>query len=499
MAEKELNKRQLITELTKSPHGDLKTYIPVVSQAAKKEAEFLAHLIAWNAKNGAIRDSKVALPAISLAIADFDDQEFIDNSAAHLAQLSPREFMRALRFYRSIPAHEASGNHLSIKRLVEAYLRLREKNWPWWERTAIQHRATLKALYAMFHIKPSPRAQLVLFKKLYEPGSLFDIVSRLKNMTPIEAAGNIIKYKIPFLIAQGALGDKAKDPDLVLALIKQMTPTELITNTKALEKLGVKTNPALRATYEEALEKAATSKRQDSLLKTQKAASAQTDEKLKAKLEKLQEQQIVAQNAGIDGNWLVLADKSGSMQTAIEAARHITASLSKLVKGKVHLVFFDNSPRYFDVTGKTFEEIERETRRVAAEGGTNVGCGLKYALENHLEFEGIVIASDGGENGSPKFSYVYKRADLDCPVYFYKFKGDHDVLSDNLSAEHIDFQTFDLSRTMIDYYSLPTLAKTMRVNRFSLVDEIMNTPLLKPGDVLKDKSEIVDEETETVV
>ena len=88
-------------------------------------------------------------------------------------------------------------------------------------------------------------------------GSVFEAVAGLKKMSPVEAAGAILKFKIPFLVAAGALEEKAKEPDLVLALINRMSSSELVNNTKTLEKLGLKTNPALRGAFEKALEKAA--------------------------------------------------------------------------------------------------------------------------------------------------------------------------------------------------------------------------------------------------
>jgi hypothetical protein len=36
-----------------------------------------------------------------------------------------------------------------------------------------------------------------------------------------------------------------------------------------------------------------------------------------------------------------------------------------------------------------------------------------------------------------------------------------------------------------DYYSIPNMVQTMRTNRYSLIDEIMEVPLLKINDVLK--------------
>lgn len=118
-------------------------------------------------------------------------------------------------------------------------------------------------------------------------------------MSAGEAAGTILERKIPFLVALGTLGAKARDEKLVLALIERMSPTELVTNTGMLEKLGMKSRPVLRAAFEKGLEKAAKSKK--NTLKTTRAAETVKDEGLKAKLQNLQEKQIKA-GGGVDGD-----------------------------------------------------------------------------------------------------------------------------------------------------------------------------------------------------
>lgn len=479
MNERGLTKNQIITELTKSPHGKLEQYRPVCQKAAVEEPEFLAHLIAWDRLKGQIRDSKVALPVLSLVPGL--DNEFADNSLAHLSLLNPREYLRAYRFAREMQVHGRNR----IRNLTARYLTNLEANWGRWQRTAVQHKGTLKELYALGHIKPSEQASAILFRGEYPSGSIFETISLLKAMTPVEAAGTIMEWKIPFQIALGALGAKAKEPDLVMALINSMTPTQLVTNTKMLERLGIKTVPALKAAFEVALVKAAGSKKAAATLKTTEAAEAIEDEGLKAKLQALQEKQI-EKIATVDGNWLVLGDKSGSMSQAIEASKQIAATLARMVKGSVYLVFFDNAPRWIDVTGKSLEEITKETRHVTANGGTNMGCGLLAAIEKKVEVNGIAVISDGGENQAPAFAAVYNSAfsDVRPPVYFYRLAGDPDVFTGNTVKGSIDVQTFDL-RGGVDYYALPNLVQTMRVSRYSLIDEIMATGLLKVEDILK--------------
>ena len=289
--EQGLTKQRIVAELSKSPHGSLKEYVPIGQQAVKQEGEFAAHLIAWNHKVGQIRDSKVALPVIGLAYEN--DAELLDNAFAHLALLGPRELLRAFYFAREL---RPSGKMVKLRQLIGDYLHEKEQD-KGWDHIAIQHRKTLKELYSLGHVLPEKdRTHAVLWgfkgkgdNKVLLPvpkGSVFEVVANLKNMSPTEAAGSIMKYRIPFLIAMGALGAKAKEPDLVQALIQAMSPTELTTNVKMLEKLGMKTNPALRGAFDKAMEKASTSKK--NTLKTTQAVEAVEDAGLKEKLRGLQ-------------------------------------------------------------------------------------------------------------------------------------------------------------------------------------------------------------------
>jgi hypothetical protein len=429
---------------------------------------------------------------ISLAVPEFP-QDYLENSLAHIAALRPREFLRAYRFGYDLKL-TARGRKI-LNKLTADYLRNLEANTKMWDRTAVQHRRTLKELYALTHTKPSARAQRVLFKNNYPPGSIFEKISKLKDMAPVEAAGTIIENRVPFLVAMGALGSKVKDQDLVLALIERMSPTELVTNVKMLEKMGVKTVPALKSAFEDALERASKSKK--GTLKTTRAAEVVVDEVVKAKLQSLQEKQLQV-IGGVDGNWVILADKSGSMSEAIETARQVAGILAKMVKGQVSLIFFDTAPRFFDVTGKTYEQIKAITKGVSANGGTSIGCGLQSAIEYKVECDGIAVVSDAQENAAPYFWDVYKKfcekTGTEVPVYLYRCDiamtgyADDD-LAKSAQKRRVDLQEFNLGNK-VDFYSLPNLVKTMRTNRYSLADEIFAVPLLTLKEVLKEDANV---------
>lgn len=472
-----LTRNRIISELTRSPHGALAEYLPIGRQAASQEPDFFAHLVAWNNARGQVRDAKVALPVVALT--GTADKELRENALAHIALLDPRNFLRSTQFMK-----EALGTGtMSLARsLVEPYLRHREANPGRWERAALQHRRAMKELYARYRVKPSANADAILFKG--EKRGVFKTVAELPNMDPRAAAAVILTKKIPFLVATSALGGKAKEPDFVMALIESMSGPEIINNTKMLERLGVNDNPALRAAYAAGLQRVTDSPKKVSTFKATRAAEVIGDTKLGEKLRNVQEK-VIDKAGGPKGNWLVLADKSSSMHAAIGKAMEVAAVLARVVDGEINLIFFDTSPFRFNATGKTLEEIKTACRGVRANGGTCIGVGVQWAIENKLDVDGIAIVSDGGENGPMAFANRYpvltKMLDKEPPVYFFRLRGDPDRLTPTMTQAGIDMQTFDVDN--VDYYGLDAVVKTMRANRYSLGDEILATPLLKLSDV----------------
>jgi hypothetical protein len=481
MEKSTISRNSMVNQLLKIGHGDLNSYIPVGLQSVKEEPELFAHLIAWNEKKGEIRDSKVALPIIALR-GDYD-VELSENAIAHLCLLDPRNLVKAIEFNRAMKKSHpiASGNGNFLESSIRQYITIREENPGWWVRSVLQHRKSMKALYALYHIKPNQLAQDVLFDRKKPKGSVFEALANLKNMNPLEAAGTILHHKIPFLIAVGAVGGIKNNPDIVMALIEQTSGNELINSVGLFQRSGVFDNPALKAAFDNAVERAKKDKRV-STLKAGKAAEKSGDEKVIKKMKQVQEEKL-EQLGGIEGDWLVLGDRSSSMRKSIELAVNISSLIAQQVKGSVYLVFFNSSPTKYDVTGKTLAEIKEMTKRISANGMTSIGCGLEMLREQNIVVNGIAICSDGGDNTSPLFDQAYqkyiKSMEVEPTVYHYWVPGD----PNRLIYPYI--QKFDASN--IDYYSLPNLIKTMRANKYSLIDEIMNMPLLKLNDVFQTK------------
>jgi hypothetical protein len=513
-----LTRQRIISELTRAPHAKLQTYIEkvpakvpggylhgVAVTAVVQDEEFIAHLIAWSAERGELRDIKVALPVIAVMIGNPHPSnmrpEYVESALAHLAELEPKRFLQALNFAKDAAKYlNVTGASRTLGRLAARYLAEHEQRKDW-ERAAIAHRRFLKALYSRSYatgrIDPPAKVNALLFgpsKKVpVKPipegvGHMFAALRAFASMGTAAIADMLRKFPFPFLAARGALGTKVKEPDILEALIPRMSQTEVVTNAKWLERLGVRSTQTLRATMEDKLSQSSKRSKRGGTLKATRAADALEktgDAVMAKKMRGLQERQIDA-GQRIKGDWLVLGDKSPSMQYAVETSRYVAATLARYVEGRVSLIFFDGEPRFFDVTGKTLEEILEMTKTVKADGaGTSIGCGLAYAREMGIPFDGIAVVSDAQENSSPRFVDEYARheeATSKRPTtYLYRFapgmRASADIdLARSCSAAGIDLVEFDL-RGGVDYTSLPNVVLTMRSNRWSLVDEIMSAPL----------------------
>jgi hypothetical protein len=501
-----LNRNQIVNELNRSAHGKLNEYSKVIGAACAQDPEFVAHLIAFDFVNGQIKDSKIALPVVSLAHREFPE-ELVENSLAHLAMAPPREILRALRF--SIETSSPSRRQRRLEKTIRTYLAHRESEPGRWARMAARHRRSLKSLYALTHAPMAEWASNILFHGKYAPGSIFADIAMLGKMAPAQAAATIQKWHLSPLVVSGAMaGSKAgEDSSVVQATMEQMSDTEVVTRAKSLERKGAGRDAALKETFRKKVSKATKSSK--ATMKTGVAADEVEDEGLKTMLKELQERQIQAQKdsgRGIEGNWLVISDRSQSQEVAIKLGVHIAAAIAKFVTGTVHLVFCNTEPTPMNVTGKSMDQIMEQAKFIFASGSTSYGAALEWAESAKLDLDGVVIVGDGGENTAPFFAMEWRRYakkhDKRVPVYLYQTycdpryavstggnpKNFETVMNGRMptaygwrgdfSGEPVPFTAFDLTHGQIDYYSIPNLVQSMSANKFGVVEKIMACPLV---------------------
>lgn len=485
------NKNKLIQQILKMPHGDLKNYVETLP-IAKQDIDLFAHFIAWDNKKGKIRDIKAALPIIALRTFSKNDGTYAENALAALLTLSPRDLVKAYRFSKQLTVlgnNITGGWRQALQAGIQKYLEIREENTKWWDAAVVRNRKAMIELYTISHKKPSERAQKILFEKVYPKNSVFEAIKNLKDMEELKAASVILKHKLPMSIVLGA-GIKIKDNEnLLLSMVENMTGNEILNSTNTLKELGAFNFRSVQASYDLAIEKAKTDTRVN-VFKASKAVE-KVDKKQADKLITIQRAQAKTLTK-INANVLVLADCSGSMNVSLDLGRKIAGVVSSQVTGKLSLVFFNETPRFFDVTGKTYDEINTATKSVVIRGQTSVGCGLQYLLDKKEVIDLIIIISDGGDNYRPLFHDVYKKyaETLLCapPIYFFRVAGDPDTLSFYCKQQNISIEKFEVDATF-DYYALPQILSTIKNSRYDLLNEILDTPLLQLDNSLKQLEE----------
>ncbi|MBY0461184.1 MAG: hypothetical protein K2V38_28000, partial [Gemmataceae bacterium] len=287
----------------------------------------------------------------------------------------------------------------SLKTEVTRYLREREADADWFDSTALTARKTLKRLYALLHIKPGPRAQAVLFDEQPPVGSkLAGLKELAKAEAPDEQARLITAHDVPFRVAIGLV--KVVTPPVLTALVKRMSPQEVINNLDMLRKRGAFDNEGVKSLIEHTLEAAKTATRVSAFKAEKALESIPVSAAVRAKLEAVADAQVKARGR-IARPTALLIDKSGSMSQAIEIGKRLGALLAAVTDKELFVYAFDSIAYPVEAAGPELAAWERALTGIAAGGNTSVGVGVEMLRRKRQFVEQIVVVTDEGENAEP--------------------------------------------------------------------------------------------------
>ena len=240
-AERDL-RLELINSLLTTPHRELAKVAEFHKIIIELDPLFYGHLAAWYNKNGDVRDHKEVFLGhlLTSGLTEHRDAGFV-----MLQEFPPYQVARIIDFMKQ----ERGKVPRSARTAVTRYLKAREAKAEFFDRAALRGRKAMKHLYATLHIKPSLRADAVLFKDKPPEGSLsYQMKQLAKAPTPTEQAMLIVEHKIPYTIAVGAV--KQLTPVVLVALINSMSPQEVINNLKSLQERGVMEHLEVKALIE---------------------------------------------------------------------------------------------------------------------------------------------------------------------------------------------------------------------------------------------------------
>lgn len=461
---------ELLNSLLATPHRQLELTAKVHQEMREMDPLFYGHCGAWYFQNGDVRDHK------ELFVAHLLTAEMVEHRDAGymlLQELPPYQVERVVAFMK------ASLNRVprSARTAVTRYLRRREADDAFFDGAAVRARKALKSLYAGLHIRPSERADAILFKDAPPAGSLPFVLKALAKVDePAEQARLILESRVPFAVAVGAV--KTLTPSVLVALIETMSPQELINHMKALKERGALDHDEVRQLVERKLDRARTDTRVSAYKARVAASAAGVDGDLTARLEKVTDDQV-KRRGRIQRPTALLVDKSSSMTCAIELGIRLAALISGIADESLVAYAFDTAAFPVKSAGPDVSHWEQAFRGLKADGCTSIGAPLEAMRLRKERVEQIVIVTDEGENTAPYFADVYQRYQAELglsPSVTIVRVGSHTTqLEQQLRDRRVQVDTFTFSG---DYYSLPNLVPLLtRPSRLELLMEILATPL----------------------
>lgn len=464
----------IFNSLLTTPHGDLGEVASLHEVMREMDPLFYGHLAAWYWRHGEVRDHREVFAALLL---ESNWSVHRDAGFMLLQELPPHQVSRVVALMKSRGRFPRSA-----RTAVQRYLRKREASPEVFDRMALRNWRVLKHLYASLHIRPSERADAILFKDQPPADSLAAVLKTIAHLDDPAAQARLINaHRIPFPVAVGAL--RHLTPAALVAIIQVMTPQELINHLKGLKARGALAHPQVRELVEAKLAEAGNDRRVSAYKATRAAKAADVDGQLAGKLADVREARLQTQGR-IRRDTALLVDKSSSMHQALAVGCQLAALISGSTEAALHVVAFDTLAYRLRAEGTTVADWERAFQPLRACGATSVGVGLELLRREGVAVEQVVIVTDEGENTAPYFGEVYqqyRQALKVAPQVVIVRVGSHcDIIERGLKARRVAVDTVTFQG---DDYSLPqVLGLLTRPSRLDLLLEILATPLPTRSD-----------------
>lgn len=487
-------------------HRDTDAIKDIHKELQEADPVFYSHLACWYRKNGELRDHNEVFTAALITDPYMDNREvgiglfqdhalfmkrkivgFIKGKKVKIRNKTGKKIVKAGKKIDEVEISEKIVGLLknvpnSLKTDITRYLRWLESDNTRFDAATLKNHEDLKFLFASMRVKPSKRANDILFKGEIPADSKLKVLEKIaKSTSARDIASLIAEHKVPYTTAIGLVDNIT--PTVLAALVNSMSPQEVINNIASLEEKGAFNNADLKSLIDSKLDAAKKSKSVSTLKsKTAKATGRITNEAIAQKLDDVADAQVKSR-ASIGINTAVFVDASSSMEAAIEIGKKVAALISGSTSADLFVVSFDNMPREIKAKGKMLSDWEKAFSSVRAQGYTSIGCALELLRRNKSLVDQIVIITDEEENSHPLLKDAYKLYAQDMKVnpniIIINPKSPalkETVFSATLKQNGVNVERY--SPAANDYYGLPGLIPLLSHNsKLDLLLEIMDTPL----------------------
>lgn len=479
-AQRELDHRVAILDsLLTTPHRQLGRIHPVHQAIREQDPLFYPHLAAWYFEHGEIRDHQ---EMFVVCLVTSPEAEHRETGLALLRKLPPYQLARVVDFIRG---RVVKGRKVglfrnpprSLRTEVERYLREREGEPAAFDGAVLAARGALKRLYTTLHIRPSKRAQAILFDNRPPRDSRLFAVKQLANCgDPAEQAAIIREHRLPFRVAVGAVSSLS--PQAAAAVVEQMSPQEAINSLATLKRRGLLEDGAIEKLLAEKLERAQTAGRVAAFKTEAAAKAAELGEEWEARLKAVTQEQV-KKRGRLTVPTALLIDASASMESALEVGKRVAAMLALVAQAHLEVLAFNSRVIPVQARGLEYADWEAAFGELEAQGATSVGAALVDLYRRRVEVEQVVIVSDQRENHRPRFESalrLYRRkVQPHLRLCFVNLADSDHRLEATARRLRVPLQSYTFNG---DYYSLPELLPILsRPSRLALLGEILATPL----------------------
>ncbi|MBI3924689.1 MAG: VWA domain-containing protein [Armatimonadetes bacterium] len=468
----------LMDALLATPHRRLDRIYPLHRRLLQEDPLFYLHLAVWYFRNGQLRDHQEMF-VIVLALDAVPEHREVGLALLH--ELPPYQVARVVDFIRGgvVRGRRVGLNRCpprSLRTEVRRYLRKRESDPRAFDGAVLAARKAIKRLYATLHIRPSARAQAILFEERPPDDSrLWALKQLARTEDAAEKARLIREHRLPFRAAVGAAG--AGGTEVLEALVESMSPQEVINHLAALRSRGADGSSRLGELIAAKLEQARGDRRVQAFKGQAAMEAAELGDEWEARLRRITEDRLRSRGR-IEHPVALLVDASASMEPSLEVGKRIASMVALVSRVPPRVVAF-NQRATVVVGGADCASWERAFEPVEARGSTSVGCAVDALTRDRHRVTQIVLVTDGRENHSPRFREALlryrRRVHRDVRITFVYLPGASLALELEARQQRLEVQSF---RFAGDYYSLPELLPLLaRPSRLELLMDIMETPL----------------------
>jgi hypothetical protein len=446
-----------------TPHGDLSKTLEVHRGVRDRNPLFYVKFATWYMENGTVRDHKVAFLKTLFSA----EQPQLREAAWMLLQEVPFELLYRVaegknpRTLRSAVIHRLANEEAETLRFQ--ILR------------AGKH---LKKLVKQLHIptskSESENLQAIgkeLFSKAPELRAVF---KQLQETTdPKEISEILRKSRLPSYIAVSSL--KVRTPQIMKALIENMTPSELLQSLNALGRMKV-LEPNLDLIIEK-INKAITDRRIGAM-RIHRIRKSLDPTLVPAKIFDLLSQitvEKIKRISKIKGKVSIHLDGSGSMEMAIPIARQLATTLSMACETPPSVYVASTTPTLIKPQVYNAEGWEKAFSLVKAEGTTPLGAGIALMKRLGDECDTLILITDEGENTPPFFIHEYQSLTYKPQIIIVRVGSEKRTLSEQLDRERIPYDMVAVQTA--DQYSLDQIVRLIGKSPFDVVLEIMSIPV----------------------